>query len=199
MIIAKEYRYDGEILIRPRLKKFERGHGERFSVLYDTEAFDIGVWEYDKIYQFKGLYDAIYCDILKEIAPFDITKLLFNLLSKENYDFNNNLNILDLGAGSGIVGEILRQNFPNAKIIGCDIFESAKIEAERLRPNNYDNYYVETISSSKDSRFLKNTNFDIHIILSASGGSDDDLYEDVMIDGYKTLVNHAKSGALFVF
>ena len=198
MKFAKEYKYESDVTIRPSINFEERGHGEKFNVSYNGEEFEIGIWEYDKIYSYEGLYDPIYCDILKEVAPYEATNMLTNILNSISIQ-KNNLCILDLGAGSGIAGEILKQNIPSAQIIGCDISPNAKKETERIRPEIYTEYFVEAISTHSKSKTLSSYDFDVHFIFSASGGSDDDDYKDVMTDCYQALLNASKKGTLFVF
>jgi hypothetical protein len=52
------------------------------------------------------------------------------------------LRVRDLGAGNGMVGELLDA----ARVVGVDISDSARRACERDRPHAYDAYYVTDMS-----------------------------------------------------
>ena len=51
------------------------------------------------------------------------------------------LRVLDLGAGNGMMGEVLKRNGV-ARLVGADIIPEARDAAYRDRPTVYDDYYV---------------------------------------------------------
>jgi len=100
----------------------------------------IGFHEYEKIYAIPGLYEHLFYDLLKCVSPQIISELLVNGLNKDMAALKN-LCVFDLGAGNGIVGELLK-NRGIGRIYGIDILPEAKAAAERDRPDVYQKYYL---------------------------------------------------------
>lgn len=115
----------------------------------DEEWFEFaegGEWrrlrlhDYAEIYAIPGLYEALVYDRLGCRSPRRIVRQLAQVLEdwEENLD---DLRVLDLGAGNGIVAHCLREAGA-AAVIGIDILPEACAAALRDRPGAYDGYVV---------------------------------------------------------
>ena len=95
--------------------------------------------DYGAIYARPGLYEQLFYDRLKCQSPEKVVSILRYAMSGEPRLFNE-LRVLDLGAGNGMVGEEL-QKFGVARTVGVDISAAAAFAVERDRPGVYDDYY----------------------------------------------------------
>ncbi len=85
----------------------------------------------------------------------------------------NELRVLDLGAGNGMVGEELKKQGVS-RLVGVDIISEALAATERDRPGIYDAYYVMDFCSLTDDERddLKSWSFDCLISVAALGFGD---------------------------
>jgi predicted TPR repeat methyltransferase len=96
--------------------------------------------DYHEIYPVPGLYEALFYKRLRCCSPQRVVGLLDDVLS----DFPlapEDLRVLDVGAGNGMVGEELRK-FGVSRLVGVDIIAEARDAAERDRPGVYDAYHI---------------------------------------------------------
>lgn len=96
--------------------------------------------DYNEVYSIAGLYEALFVDRLKCCSPERVVGLLDDVLS----DFTpsmEDLRVLDMGAGNGMVGEELHEAGVRT-IHGIDIIPEARMAALRDRPGIYDEYSV---------------------------------------------------------
>jgi hypothetical protein len=118
------------------------GQDEAFFILKeDGHEVRIRFHDYDKIYDRPGLYEQLFYQRLHCASPRKVRDLLEKVLQDNRVELNE-LRVLDLGAGNGMVGELLDA----ARVIGVDISESARKACERDRPDAYDAYYVADMS-----------------------------------------------------
>jgi hypothetical protein len=96
--------------------------------------------DYNEVYSIPGLYEKIFYEYLRCCSHKTVCDHFFQELKKHRYSANQ-LRVLEIGAGNGMVGEQLRQSFVS-KIIGIDILIEAKLAAYRDRPKVYDDYYA---------------------------------------------------------
>ncbi len=94
--------------------------------------------DYDALYNRPGLYEQLFYDRLKCVSPRKVVEILRYAMSGEPGLFNE-LRVLDLGAGNGMVGEELQKQGV-ARMVGVDISAAAAIAVERDRPGTYDQY-----------------------------------------------------------
>jgi SAM-dependent methyltransferase len=115
----------------------------------DEEWFEVkidGVWQrrrlhdYHELYNIPGLYEALFNKALKTSSPLRVVNLLVDVMS-DTEDQPENLRVLDLGAGNGMVGHEL-QNYNVDLCVGADIIPEAKEATLRDRPWCYDDYVV---------------------------------------------------------
>lgn len=100
--------------------------------------------DYDAIYSRAGLYEQLFYDRLKCQSPEKVVSILHHAMSGEPWLFNE-LRVLDLGAGNGMVGEVLQKKGV-ARIVGVDISAPGAMALERDRPGVYDEYYAMDMS-----------------------------------------------------
>jgi SAM-dependent methyltransferase len=96
--------------------------------------------DYDAIYSRPGLYEQIFYDRLKCSSPTKVGEILKKAMDANGWALTES-RVLDLGAGNGIMGEVLKKHGV-ARLIGADIIEEAKDAVNRDRPDLYDEYYV---------------------------------------------------------
>lgn len=97
-----------------------------------------------------GLYEAIFARKLKCSSPQRVVGLLDDILS----DFPQNpedLRVLDVGAGNGMVGRELRK-LGIRRIIGIDIIPEARDAALRDWPGVYESYHVADLTQLDDQQ-----------------------------------------------
>lgn len=93
--------------------------------------------DYGEIYRRPGLYEQLFYERLRCNSPLKARDVLLKVLADNQQDVHS-LRVLDLGAGNGMVGELLDA----ARVIGVDILPEARAACERDRPHAYDDYFV---------------------------------------------------------
>jgi SAM-dependent methyltransferase len=132
----------------------------------------IRLHDYDRIFEVPGLYEQVVCERLKCQSPATVVDVLRYSVSQCQQELNE-LRVLDLGAGNGMVGEELKKQGVS-RLIGVDIIPEAQAATERDRPGVYDAYYVmDFCSLSADERdALKLWSVDCLISVAALGFGD---------------------------
>ena len=114
---------------------------EAFVVLNENNRENkIYFHDYAEIYNHKGLYEQLFYERLKCVSPGKVCDILKNVLIQNHVEMSE-LRVLDVGAGNGMVGELLIKN-GIARVVGVDILPEACLACERDRPGTYDAYYV---------------------------------------------------------
>ena len=128
--------------------------------------------DYGAIYARPGLYEQLFYDRLKCQSPEKVVSILRYAMSGEPRLFNE-LRVLDLGAGNGMVGEEL-QKFGVARTVGVDISAAAAFAVERDRPGVYDDYYEMDMTkmSAPQREHLAGWRFNCMISVAALGFGD---------------------------
>ena len=96
--------------------------------------------DYDEIYKVPGLYEALFHDVLKCTSPTTIREMLYECLDSSGVA-PCELQVLDLGAGNGMVGEELA-GLGVRGVVGVDIIPAAAEAVMRDRGDFYDDYFV---------------------------------------------------------
>lgn len=118
------------------------GQDEAYFLLREDERdIKIRFHDYDQIFDRPGLYEQLFYQRLRCASPRKARDLLAKVLQDNRVELHE-LRVLDLGAGNGMVGELLDA----ARVVGVDISESARKACERDRPDAYDAYYVTDMS-----------------------------------------------------
>lgn len=117
------------------------GQDEAYFYLLDGDSREkIRLHDYDRIFSVPELYEQVVCDRLKCQSPETVVDVLRDSVSQGGQRLNE-LRVLDLGAGNGMVGEELKRHGVS-RLVGVDIIPEAKAAAERDRPGVYDAFYV---------------------------------------------------------
>lgn len=119
-------------------------------VRVDGKWRQIRFHDYDELYSVPGLYEKVIYDILRCDSPHVVRSLLEAELSYAGTPADE-LRVLDLGAGNGIVGEELA-DLGAEFIVGVDIIEEAAEATERDRPGLYDNYHVVDMTTPNEGQ-----------------------------------------------
>ena len=125
----------------PELKEVTLDQDEEWcEVVIDGKPRRVRFHDYDKIYRVPGLYEKLFYDRLECNSPERVVGLLEDVISDVDDDIEQ-MRVLDVGAGNGIVGEELASCGAD-KLFGIDIIPEAKDAALRDRPDVYDGYMV---------------------------------------------------------
>ena len=122
---------------------------EAFFYLCDGESKrKLRFHDYQELYKLPGLYEQLFYDQFKCCSHKKVCEILRTTVEQSHYNLTE-LRVLDVGAGNGIVGEILK-GLGCSSIIGVDIIPEAANAAERDRPGVYDHYYVADLTDLSD-------------------------------------------------
>jgi 2-polyprenyl-3-methyl-5-hydroxy-6-metoxy-1,4-benzoquinol methylase len=149
--------------------------------------------DYDEIYSIPGLYEQLFYEELKCDSPRTVCALLAEHLEACGRE-PEELRVLDVGAGNGIVGEELK-GMGAGTVVGVDIIEEAAEAAERDRPEVYDDYKVLdfTDMSEGDRRELVERQFNCLTTVAALG------FGDIPPDAFAEAYNLVEPGGHIAF
>ena len=143
-----------------------------FTIMEGDRERRIAFHDYADIYNHPGLYEQLFYQRLKCTSPGKLTELLRDAALKTGDD-PSQMRVLDVGAGNGMVGELLVQHGA-ARVVGIDNIAEAERAADRDRPGAYDAYYVADLTalSAELLAELKTWNFDAMTTVAALGFGD---------------------------
>lgn len=146
--------------------------------------------DYDQIYRRPGLYEQLFYQRLRCASPKLAQQLLLKVLQHNHVELSE-LRVLDLGAGNGMVGELIDA----ARVIGVDISEDARSACERDRPHAYDDYYVADMSrlSPALEAEMRSWQLDAMTCIAALG------YGDIPVAAFAGAYNLILDGGWVVF
>lgn len=144
-------------------------YSERFAVQHAGGEEMLRVHDYERIYQLPGLYEQVVVDLLQCVSHTVAPALLAHTVEEAGSSMAA-LNILDFGAGIGLVGAELKERGAS-RIIGLDIVPSARAAAQRDHPGVYDDYLIEDICnlSPPAKQQLRDTKINCLVCVSALG------------------------------
>ncbi len=163
-------------------------------VRVDDEWRQIRFHDYDELFAVPGLYEKIIYDILRCDSPNVVRKLLEAELASDADASAEDLRVLDLGAGNGMVGEELADMGADS-IVGVDIIDEAAEATERDRPGLYDNYHVVDMTDLSDGqrRELAGYRFNALACVAALG------FGDIPVSAFVSAFNLIKPGGWVAF
>jgi predicted TPR repeat methyltransferase len=162
-------------------------------VRVDGEWRRIRFHDYDELYSVPGLYEKVIYDILHCDSPHVVRRLLETELFDSAAPADD-LRVLDLGAGNGMVGEELA-DLGAEFIVGVDIIEEAAEATERDRPGLYDNYHVVDMTDLDEGqrRELASCRFNTLTCVAALG------FGDIPTRAFVAAYNLIRSGGWIAF
>jgi len=122
---------------------------EWFEVVEGCRRRRMRMHDYAELFSTPGLYEALVYKTLECRSPERVLRPLEGAVAVAGQSFRN-LRVLDLGAGNGIVGEMLRQ-MGAAEIVGVDILPEAAEAARRDHPEAYDDYLVVDLTETNEA------------------------------------------------
>jgi len=143
-----------------------------FNLLEAGELHKLRFHDYHEIYARPNLYEQLFYERLKCTSPRKVTEILSCALAAVREPINE-LRVLDLGAGNGMMGEELKREGV-ARLVGADIIPEAREAAFRDRPDVYDDYYVADFMNlaDRDEESLLGWRFDCLTCVAALGFGD---------------------------
>ena len=132
----------------------------------------IRLHDYHEVFDVPGLYEAIFCRRLKCSSPQRVVGLLDDVLSDFVQDMED-LRVLDVGAGNGMVGHELRTAGVEA-VYGVDIIPEARSAALRDRPEVYADYCISDLTNPEnpDYEVLRAAELNALVVVAALGYGD---------------------------
>lgn len=128
--------------------------------------------DYDEIYAIPGLYERLFAEMLCCKSPRVVIDLLGETLEEQDED-PEDLRVVDLGAGNGMVAEELDRIGADS-IVGIDLLVEAKEAAERDRPGLYNDYHALDLTdlAPEQERELEPHDFNCLTCVAALGFGD---------------------------
>lgn len=154
---------------------------EYFFITEDDKENRIFLHDYVEIYSRPGLYEQLALDILGYRSHQFMASFLSEELKKRHIRVDS-LNLLELGAGSGLFArEVYQYGIKN--LIGIDIFPEAKSAANYGESKIYQHYFIEDFTKITPStkEFLASQKLNIFVCCSAL--SDGHIPIDAFING----------------
>jgi predicted TPR repeat methyltransferase len=111
-----------------------------FYLIEGDRTLKLRFHDYAEIYSRPGLYEQLFYERLKCTSPKKVGEILKRTLDNSEQNFTE-MRVLDLGAGNGIMGEVMK-GYGVARLVGADIIPEAKESCYRDRPSIYDEYYI---------------------------------------------------------
>lgn len=141
-------------------------------VCIDGEWRHLRFHDYDQIYAIPGLYEDLFYKTLRCKSPRRVVRLLCDVL-RENGENPEDLRVLDVGAGNGLVADRLCEVDVD-EIVGVDIIPQAKAAAMRDRPRAYNDYLVADLTklSPDEVETLERADFNCMVSVAALGFGD---------------------------
>lgn len=111
-----------------------------FDLLEGERRLRLRFHDYNEIYKRPGLYEQVFYERLKCNSPEVVSEILAKAVQADGCSLSE-LRVLDLGAGNGVMGELLAGRGVS-RMVGADIIPEARDAALRDRPGIYDEYFV---------------------------------------------------------
>jgi hypothetical protein len=155
----------------PDLQKIEQGK-EFFILEQDGRKEKVEFHDYDRLYEIPGLYEHLFYERYRCNSPEVVCGLLHKHIQQARED-RKKLVALDIGAGNGMVGELL-SDMGAEVIVGVDIIQEAAHAVERDRPGIYDSYHVADLTDMPSDilQSLEEIEFNCMTVVAALGFGD---------------------------
>lgn len=172
--------------------RLEQGESH-FTIDEGGREASIRFHDYTGIYNRPGLYEQLFYDRLKCASPRKLVDLLHDVVRAAGED-PAQLRVLDVGAGNGMVGELLMERGA-ARVVGVDILPAARDAAERDRPGAYDAYHVTDLTDTAATArtALHQWSFDAMTCIAAIG------FGDIPVAAFRAACNLISDGGWIAF
>lgn len=159
----------------------------------DGEWQEIRFHDYAQIYRIEGLYERLFYEILRCASPPIVCRLLRAELEGAGGALDD-LRVLDLGAGNGIMGEELITAGVRT-VVGIDIISEARDAARRDRPSVYSDYHIldMTALAAADRDMLARRRFNALTCVAALG------FGDIPPEAFREAFNLVEDGGWVAF
>ncbi|MGI8623746.1 MAG: class I SAM-dependent DNA methyltransferase [Solirubrobacteraceae bacterium] len=163
---------------------------ESVDVTVDGETRRMRFHDYAEIYAIPGLYERLFYEELKCQSPKVVCETLGGVLRQRDQP-PEDLRVLDVGAGNGMVSERLRAIGVGAAV-GIDIIPEAAEAAERDRPGVYDEYLVADLTDldADEDAALAGHDFNALVTVAALG------FGDIPPEAFAVAFDHVADGGL---
>ena len=164
-----------------------------FYILLGATKKKLRFHDYSEIYSRPGLYEQIFYERLKCASPKKVAQILESSIHIYKSNFNE-LRVLDLGAGNGVMGEELKKRGV-ARLIGVDISKEASEATVRDRPGVYDAYYVQDFAKIAKDKFddINSWQFNCMVSVAALG------FGDIPMSAFMNAVKMIEKGGWVAF
>ena len=115
-------------------------HEEWCEAVIDGNVKKIRFHDYNEVFEVPGFYEELFYERLDCCSPSYITNLLQSVM-EEYRESPEDLRVLDVGAGNGMMGDELKAKGVQ-EVHGVDIIPEAKDATFRDRPEVYEGYHV---------------------------------------------------------
>lgn len=162
-------------------------------VQMDGEWKHIRFHNYADIYRIPGLYERLFCEVLRCRSPRRVCRELVFQMTQAGVS-SRALRVLDFGAGNGMVGEELHR-LGVRRLVGADIVPEAASAAERDRPGIYDEYHVLDFTrlTEADRERLRTNRFNCLTCVAALG------FGDIPVDAFSAAFNLVEDDGWIAF
>lgn len=149
--------------------------------------------DYNEIYNVPGFYEHLFYDKLECASPRVVRNLVGEVLTDRNLEADQ-LTVLDVGAGNGMVAEEL-VDLGVGSVVGVDIIPEAAAAAERDRPGIYDDYRVVDLTDvpAEDNQFFESAGFNGMTTVAALG------FADIPPNAFAQAYNYVRPEGLVAF
>jgi hypothetical protein len=144
--------------------------------------------DYATIYDIPGLYERVFCDMLKSRSWEVIPSMLSYELNKSGNGVDG-LRVLDFGAGNGMVGEALLSQVDCELMIGVDILPEAKKATARDRPGVYDEYHVIDMSQIEPATRKELADFSFNCLVTVAALGFEDIPTGAFVEAFNLVQN----------
>lgn len=115
-------------------------HEEWCEAVIDGDVKKVRFHDYDEVFEVPGFYEELFYERLDCCSPSYLTNLLQSVM-EEYRESPEDLRVLDVGAGNGMMGDELKAKGVQ-EVHGVDIIPEAKEATLRDRPGVYEGYHV---------------------------------------------------------
>ncbi len=170
----------------PRISARNLEQDESFFYLVESgKKRRIRFHDYDEIYKIPGLYEQLFYERLKCQSPDKVAEILKSAVSQSEDNFTE-LRVLDLGAGNGMMGELLKKHGVS-RLVGVDIIPEARDATERDRPGLYDAYYVEDFCALDDEQQEEIASWSFDCMTSVAALGFGDIPTKAFVEGFNII------------